>query len=37
MKLVIDIDESIYKRVSTNDAYVLDEVSQVLDKLLEKD
>ena len=30
MKIVIDIDECIYKRVSTNNAYVLDEVDDIL-------
>ena len=30
MELVIDIDESIYNRASTNDAYVLNEVDDIL-------
>lgn len=30
MKLIIDIDEETYKRVSTDDAYVLGEVDFIL-------
>ena len=30
MKIVIDIDEDMYKRVVTDDAYVLDDVDSIL-------